>query len=82
MVQAGVHVDSRGFIETDDYQNTNVIDVYAIGDVNGRSPLTPVVNTNVRRLADHLFGNKAGGRLNYAEISTMVFWDERKRYAG
>ena len=38
----GVQMDKRGFIPTDEYQNTNVPGVYAVGDATGRAPLTPV----------------------------------------
>ncbi|MGH8171189.1 MAG: FAD-dependent oxidoreductase, partial [Steroidobacteraceae bacterium] len=40
--RAGVDRDAYGFIVTDKYQNTSATGVYAIGDVTGRAPLTPV----------------------------------------
>jgi len=39
---AGVAVNDDGTIPVDDYQNTNVPGIYAIGDVTGRAQLTPV----------------------------------------
>ena len=39
--QTGVKLDRRGFIEVDDYQNTNVTNIYALGDVAGKKLLTP-----------------------------------------
>ena len=38
---SGVKLDKRGFIEVDEYQNTNVKNIYALGDVAGNKLLTP-----------------------------------------
>ena len=45
----------NGLIPTDDYQNTNVDGIYAIGDITGQAALTPVAIAAGRRLADRLF---------------------------
>ena len=37
----GVKLDRRGFIEMDEYQNTSVTYMYALGDVAGKKLLTP-----------------------------------------
>jgi glutathione reductase (NADPH) len=39
---AGIKTQSNGMIISDDYQNTSVPGIYAIGDITGRTPLTPV----------------------------------------
>ena len=70
---AGVHTDEQGFIPTDAYQNTNVAGIYALGDVTGRSPLTPVAIAAGRRLADRLFGGQHDRHLSYENIPTVVF---------
>jgi len=69
----GVVVDADGFIMTDEFQNTNVPGVYAIGDVTGRAALTPVAIAAGRRLSDRLFGGKPDRRLDYNLIPTVVF---------
>lgn len=69
----GVQTDAQGFIPTDIYQNTNIEGVYAIGDITGREPLTPVAIAAGRRLADRLFGGKPERHLDYANIATVVF---------
>jgi glutathione reductase (NADPH) len=69
----GVHANEYGEIAVDDYQNTNMPGVYAVGDVTGRLPLTPVAIAAGRRLADRLFGGKPDARLNYANVPTVVF---------
>lgn len=40
----GLALDARGFVETDDQMRTNVKDVYAIGDMNGKYPLAHVAS--------------------------------------
>lgn len=70
---AGVAVQDDGIIPTDDFQNTNVPGIYAIGDITGRFPLTPVAIAAGRRLADRLFNNQPERRLVYETIATVVF---------
>ena len=65
--------DAAGFIHTDAYQATNVPGLYAIGDVTGRMPLTPVAIAAGRRLSDRLFGGQAGRHLDYSNIPTVIF---------
>lgn len=69
----GVALDAQGFISTDEYQETNVPRLYAIGDVTGRAALTPVAIAAGRRLADRLFNGMAGRKLSYDNIATVVF---------
>jgi glutathione reductase (NADPH) len=70
---AGVEQDERGFIPTDKFQQTNVENVYAIGDVTGRDALTPVAIAAGRRLADRLYGGMEGRHLEYDLIPTVIF---------
>jgi glutathione reductase (NADPH) len=71
--RAGVHLSADGFITTDDYQVTNVPGIYALGDVTGRIPLTPVAIAAGRRLSDRLFGGQPERRLNYDIVPTVIF---------
>ena len=70
---AGVNMDKQGFVPVDDYQNTNVDNIYAVGDVTGKFPLTPVAVAAGRRLADRVFGGMADRKLLYESIATVVF---------
>ncbi|HHO59343.1 MAG TPA: glutathione-disulfide reductase, partial [Thiotrichales bacterium] len=70
---AGVHLDKEGYIKVDDYQNTNVDNIFALGDVCGRAPLTPVAIAAGRRLADRLYNNQPERHLDYRVIPTVVF---------
>ena len=70
---AGVATDEIGNIPVDDYQNTNVEGIYAVGDVIGKAQLTPVAIAAARRLGDRLFGNQPERKLDYEDIPTVVF---------
>ncbi len=70
---AGVVSDSKGFIATDEWQKTNVDNIFALGDVTGRAALTPVAIAAGRRLADRLYGGMTDRRLEYECIPTVVF---------
>jgi len=71
--EAGVLTDAKGFIPVDDWQDTNVARIHAIGDVTGRVALTPVAIAAGRRLADRLFGGMIERRLDYGCIPTVIF---------
>ncbi|MDJ0747997.1 MAG: glutathione-disulfide reductase [Woeseiaceae bacterium] len=70
---AGVEQDDDGFIPTDKFQQTNVENIYAIGDVTGRDALTPVAIAAGRRLGDRLYGGVEGRHLEYELIPTVIF---------
>ncbi|MGB5490820.1 MAG: glutathione-disulfide reductase [Woeseiaceae bacterium] len=72
-LKAGVAMDQWGFIPTDEYQQTNVDNIFALGDVTGREALTPVAIAAGRRLADRLYGGMQGRHLEYRLIPTVVF---------
>ena len=70
----GVETNAKGHIAVDDYQNTNVADVFALGDVCDRGfELTPVAIAAGRRLADRVFGQNPSAKLTYADIPSVVF---------
>ncbi len=70
---AGVYIDERGFIPSDEYEQTNVQGIYSLGDVNGKAALTPVAIAAARRLSDRLFNNMPDRKLEYNNIATVVF---------
>ncbi|KAK4575140.1 Glutathione reductase [Recurvomyces mirabilis] len=66
--------NEKGHIKTDDYQNTNIEHIYALGDVCDRGfELTPVAIAAGRRLADRLFGGMKDAHLDYSNIPSVVF---------
>jgi glutathione reductase (NADPH) len=70
---AGLELDAKGFMPTDEYQQTNVEHIFALGDVTGRDALTPVAIAAGRRLADRLYGGMEGRHLEYRLIPTVIF---------
>lgn len=70
---AGVHKDARGFVQTDEFQNTSAAGIYAVGDVTGRVALTPVAMAAARKLADRLFGGITDSRFDYELVPTVIF---------
>jgi glutathione reductase (NADPH) len=73
--EVGIKVDKKGDIVVDEYQNTNVKNVYAIGDVAGKWLLTPVAIAAGRRLSNRLFGGPEfkDEKLSYENVPTVVF---------
>ncbi|KAL3900822.1 MAG: hypothetical protein SGCHY_001074 [Lobulomycetales sp.] len=70
---SGVHQDASGFIKCDEFQNTNVPGIYALGDVCGIATLTPVAIAAGRKLSDRLFGGVKDAKLDYTNIPSVVF---------
>eukprot|EP00126_Sphaerothecum_destruens_P007289 Sdes_comp19785_c0_seq1m11856 len=71
--EAGVQMNSTGYIQVDEYQNTSQPGVYAVGDVIGVFQLTPVAIAAGRRLSDRLFGGKPDSKLIYQNIASVIF---------
>ena len=71
--KAGVTLNERGFIQVDEYQNTVVEGIYALGDVTGEKELTPVAIKAGRTLSERLFNGKTTAKMDYTTIPTVVF---------
>ena len=73
--ELGVNLDKKGDIVTNEWQESNVPGIYAIGDVQGRALLTPVAIAAGRRLSNRLFGPEKykNDKLDYENIATVVF---------
>ncbi|PNJ77297.1 GSR isoform 4 [Pongo abelii] len=69
----GIQTDDKGHIIVDEFQNTNVKGIYAVGDVCGKALLTPVAIAAGRKLAHRLFEYKEDSKLDYNNIPTVVF---------
>jgi glutathione reductase (NADPH) len=69
----GIKVSQKGYVETDEYQNTSVQGVYAVGDVTHRAQLTPVAIAAGRKLSNRLFNDQQDSRLDYNNIPTVIF---------
>lgn len=70
---AGVERNARGFVPSNEKEETNVEGIYSLGDVSGKIQLTPVAIAAGRALADRLFGGKPDRIMDYVNIPTVVF---------
>ncbi|PSS27302.1 hypothetical protein M430DRAFT_46407 [Amorphotheca resinae ATCC 22711] len=73
--KAGIKQNGRGQVVVDEYQNTNVENIYSLGDVTGKVELTPVAIAAGRKLSDRLFGPPkfSNSKLDYNLIPSVVF---------
>jgi len=90
--RAGVTIGPAGTIKVDEYSQSNVPSIYAVGDVTGRAPLTPVAIREGQAFADTVYNNRRTA-VSYEDIPTAVFSrppvgtvglseaDARQRYA-
>ncbi|NQJ70497.1 glutathione-disulfide reductase [Streptococcus suis] len=70
---AGIQLTPSGHIAVDEYQETGIPGIYALGDVTGEKELTPVAIKAGRLLAERLFNNKPTAKMDYTNIPTVVF---------
>jgi len=70
---AGIEVAPNGVIPVDEYENTGVPGIYAIGDITGKLALTPVAIAAGRRLAERLFNNQPESKVDYDNVPSVVF---------
>lgn len=69
----GVALNKRGHIQTDEFENTSVEGIYALGDVNGKLELTPVAVKAGRQLSERLFNGKTNAKMDYENVATVIF---------
>ena len=70
---AGLTPARNGTLEVDEWGQTRVPSIYAIGDIIGKAPLTPVAIAAGRRLAEHWFSDQEVEPVNYEGIPSVVF---------
>jgi glutathione reductase (NADPH) len=68
----GVHLDKAGGISVDEWQQTTVPGIYAVGDVTNRVQLTPVAIAEARGMAETLF-NSNPTPTDHGDIPSAVF---------
>lgn len=71
--KTGVKLTEKGTIYSDEFENTSVPGIYALGDATGKLDLTPVAVKAGRQLSERLFNNKADAKLDYTDVATVVF---------
>jgi dihydrolipoamide dehydrogenase len=72
MEAAGVSMSKRGIHIGDDDTQTNVPNIYVVGDVSGHIALVNVGEIEARHAVEKMFTNKAE-RLSYDNICTIMF---------
>ncbi len=72
LARAGVARDELGAIKVNEYSQTNVPSIYAVGDVTNRVTLTPIAIREGHAFADTVFNNRRTA-VDYDDIPTAVF---------
>jgi glutathione reductase (NADPH) len=72
LAAAGVATKADGAIVVDDFSRTNVVGIFAVGDVTNRANLTPVAIREGHAVADSVFGGRPVA-MDYSLIPTAVF---------
>ena len=73
LAAANVQIDEKGYIAVDQFQNTSQAGIYAVGDIIGKSELTPVAVAAGRKLSERLFNHEPNEYLDYQNVATVVF---------
>jgi glutathione reductase (NADPH) len=68
----GLHGTAHGAVAVNEFSQTTLDNIYAVGDVTNRVNLTPVAIREGHAFADNVFGGKSI-KVNHALIPTAVF---------
>ncbi len=68
----GVALDAIGAVKVDEYSQSTVPSIYAVGDVTNRIALTPIAIREGHAFADTIFGNRKTV-VDYEGVPTAVF---------
>lgn len=68
----GIATDESGAIPVDEFSQTSVPSIYAVGDVTNRAALTPIAIREGHAFADTVFGGKPWA-VKHSLIATAVF---------
>ena len=68
----GVELDAQGAISVNEYNQSSVPSIYAVGDVTNRVQLTPIAIREGHAFADSVFGNRPR-TIDYSAIPMAVF---------
>jgi glutathione reductase (NADPH) len=72
LAEAGVQLDGKGAVVVDDYSQTSVPHIHAVGDITGRQALTPIAIQEGQAFADTVFGGRPTA-VRHDLIPTAVF---------
>ena len=71
--RTGVDVDDRGFVKTDDYLETGVPGIWALGDIVGRYLLKHSANLEAAHVANNLFNPENKEAVDYHAMPHAIF---------
>ena len=73
--RAGVKVDKWGYVTINQHCQTNVLHIYAAGDVSGKLPLSSVAAMQGRKAAEHIMGlhTREHHHIDYDKAASAVF---------
>ncbi|MDQ3564306.1 MAG: dihydrolipoyl dehydrogenase [Pseudomonadota bacterium] len=75
LLECGINLDGRGFVEVDDQCRTNLRDVFAIGDVIGGPMLAHKASEEGMAVAETIAGHAT--EVNYACVPSIIYtWPE------
>jgi len=72
LAATGVEIDGRGFVGINEYMETNVDGVWAVGDITGVLPLKHVAVRQARLVVENVFGGERKP-MDYRAIPHAVF---------
>ena len=72
---AGVIMSKRGRHIGDDDTQTNIPNIYAVGDVSGNMSLVNVGELEARHCIERMFSGKEEPRISYDNVSNIMFLD-------
>ncbi|WP_317855881.1 dihydrolipoyl dehydrogenase [Chakrabartyella piscis] len=79
--KAGVKTNQRGYIEINDFMQTNVAGIYAIGDITGKLALAHTASAQGILAAEHLSGHETKP-INYVNIPKCTYGTPETASAG
>lgn len=75
LAETGVDLDDAGYVVVNHNCLSSLSNIYAIGDVSGKLPLSSVAAMQGRKIAEHLMGmhNRPHRNLDYDKAASAVF---------
>ena len=71
----GIKLDTRGFIKVNDVLETNIKNIWALGDVNGGPQFTYISLDDYRIIINQLFGDKSRKTSDRKNVPSALFID-------
>lgn len=82
LAAAGIETDKRGYIAVNDYLETSLKGVYAIGDINGKYQFRHKANYEATLLSENLFGAGQPQRISYDSVPWAIFTHPQVGHVG